>query len=347
VEVVDWGLASATGRRLARPGPSASSVEARAAVADLRALARYAIDPVRERTGLDAGEAPEPVVVDRGTWIESNVAGFRVVLAPMLERMATEQPSAVTAVGSRVTAVELGGVLAYLSGKVLGQFEAFTASEVGRLLLVAPNIVSAERQLGVDPRDFRLWVCLHEETHRVQFGGVPWLSQHLIGEIHAYLALSEIGPGEAVRRVTAALGAVVAAARGQDGASLVDAVQTPEQRVVFDRITALMSLLEGHADFVMDDVGPEVVPSVAHIRERFQRRRSEPGAIDGLARRVLGLDSKMRQYSEGRAFVAHAVDAVGREGFNRVWAEPESLPTRDEVLDPAAWCRRVAPDLIA
>jgi coenzyme F420 biosynthesis associated uncharacterized protein len=346
MEVVDWGLARTTGRRMSPGGPSSTSTEARGAVADLRALARYAVDPVRERTGLDAGGAPEAVVVDRGTWIDSNVDGFRVVLAPLLEKMATEQSSIVTTIGSRVTALQMGGVLAFLSGKVLGQYEAFTASGDGRLLLVAPNIVAAERHLDVEPRDFRLWVCLHEETHRVQFGAVPWLAAHLIGEIHDYLTLSEVSAGESMRRLMAGLGAVLAAIRGHEGASLVDAVQTTEQRIVFDRITALMSLLEGHADYVMDDVGPEIVPSVALIRERFDKRRGDIGSVDGLARRLLGLDAKMRQYSEGRAFVSRVVDEVGLAGFNRVWADPSALPTRDEVLDPDAWCGRVAADLL-
>jgi putative hydrolase len=115
---------------------------------------------------------------------------------------------------------------------------------------------------------------------------------------------------------------------------------------VFDRITALMSLLEGHADHVMDDVGPDIVPTVSVIRERFDRRRNEPGAADGLARRLLGLDAKMRQYSDGRAFVSGVVDLVGRDGFNRVWDKAEHLPTRDEILDSPAWCRRVAADLL-
>ncbi|MBI1376558.1 MAG: coenzyme F420 biosynthesis-associated protein [Frankiales bacterium] len=347
MEVIDWGLARSTGRRVAASGPSSTPEAARSAVAELRALARYAEGPVRERTGLSAGAAGEAVVVDRTSWIDSNVDGFRVVLAPLLERMATEQPSVVTAVGSRVTALQMGGVLGYLSSKVLGQFEAFTASGDGRLLLVAPNIVAAERQLGVDPRDFRLWVCLHEETHRVQFGAVPWLGPHLVGEIHDYLMLSEVSAGDAARRFAKALTAVLAAVRGEENASIVDAVQSPEQRVVLDRITALMSLLEGHADHVMDDVGPEIVPTVATIRARFERRRSEPGAVDGLARRVLGLDAKLRQYTEGRAFVTGAVGLVGRDGFNRVWERAENLPTRDEVLDPSAWCARVAPDLLA
>jgi coenzyme F420 biosynthesis associated uncharacterized protein len=347
VEVVDWGLARSTARSFAPRGPGGTPEDARSAVAELRALARYAVDPVRERTGLDAGEAPPAVVVDRSAWVDSNIDGFRIVLAPLLERMATEQPGVITTVGSRLTAVELGGVLAYLSGKVLGQYEAFTTSSSGRLLLVAPNIVAAERHLDVDSRDFRLWVCLHEETHRVQFGAVPWLSQHLIGEIHDYLELSDVSAGEAMKRMRAGLSAVVSVVRGEEGASLVDAVQTPEQQVVFDRITALMSLLEGHADYVMDDVGPEIVPTVAVIRQRFDKRRGEVGSVDGLARRLLGLDAKMRQYSEGRAFVAGAVDRVGLAGFNRVWSEASALPTRDEVLDPAAWCARVAPDLLA
>jgi len=346
VEVIDWRLAQAIGRRLAPSGPSSSPEFARSAVAELRALAQYAVDPVRERTGLDAGDAPEAVVVDRGAWIDSNVNGFRVLLTPLLARMATDQPSLVTAVGSRATALQVGVVFAFLSGKVLGQYEAFTATGEGRLLLVAPNIVAAERRLDVEPRDFRLWVCLHEETHRVQFGAVPWLATHVIGEIHDYLESTGVGAGDAARRLRAGLAAAVSAVRGVQGASLVDAMQTPEQRVIVDRITALMSLLEGHADHVMDEVGPEIVPTVATIRARFDQRRGHPGAIDSLARRVLGLDAKMRQYSEGRAFVTGAVDLVGRDGFNRVWSAPVALPTREEILDPATWCRRVAPDLL-
>ena len=346
MEVVDWALARTTGRRFAPSGPSTTSDEARSAVADLRALARYAVDPVRERTGLDAGEAPDAIVIDRGAWVDSNVEGFRVVLAPLLERMATEQPSFVTQIGSRVTAVQMGGVLGYLSGKVLGQYEAFTTYGTGRLLLVAPNIVTAERHLDVEPRDFRLWVCLHEETHRAQFGGVPWLGSHLIGEIHDYLMLSDPSAGEVMRRLGQGMAAVISAVRGNPDASLVDAVQSPEQREVFDRITALMSLLEGHADHVMDDVGPDIVPTVSVIRERFDRRRADPGSVDGLARRLLGLDVKMKQYSEGRAFVTGVVGLVGRDGFNRVWVEAANLPTREEILDAPAWCRRVTPDLL-
>ncbi|MEO6822768.1 MAG: zinc-dependent metalloprotease [Candidatus Nanopelagicales bacterium] len=341
-DVVDWDLAVSVGRRLTPGGPELSTDDTYAAVSDLRALARSAVAPVRERTGLVAeSDDALAVVVDRATWLASNVDGFRVVLEPMLERLRGKKDSSpvTMAVGSRATAVQLGTVLAYLSGKVLGQFEAFTTTgDRGRLLLVAPNIVATERALGVNPHDFRLWVCLHEETHRVQFGAVPWLTEHLVSQIHSYLELTQNDGAELARRVVAAL---VASARGGSGTSLIDAAQSPAQKVAFDRITALMSLLEGHADYVMDAVGPEIVPSVATIRARFDARRGSHVGLDGLLRRLLGLDAKMAQYADGAAFVRSVVDRVGIDGFNTVWRSPADLPSRDEVAAPDSWCARV------
>ena len=346
MEVVDWELARSAGRRLCPSGPGVSGDQARSAVSELRDLAAMAVEPVRERTGMDAGDAPAAVVVDRPDWVESNVRGFRSVLDPILTAAAGDQSAAINAVSSRLAAMQMAGVLAFASTKVLGQYEIFTPSGQGRLLLVAPNIVSVERQLGVVPRDFRLWVCLHEETHRVQFGAVPWLSEYMTGLMHEFFAQAPTSTPETVDRFRAVLTAVFAAIRNVDGPSVMDAAQAPGQRAVFDRVTALMSLLEGHADYVMDDAGPDIVPSVAHIRAKFEHRREEPGTVDGVMRRLLGLDVKLRQYSDGRRFVSLVVDEVGRDGFNRVWSSPQSLPTRAEVLNPHAWCRRVASDLL-
>lgn len=342
-DVVDWDLAASVARRLTPRGPELPAEAAFDAVSELRELARYAVGPVRERTGLVADDdGAVSVVVDRHAWVASNLAGFQVLLAPVLDRMRERGSNVVAAVGSRVTGAQLGGVLAYLSSKVLGQFEAFSAdgADPGRLLLVAPNIVAAERGLDVVPHDFRLWVCLHEETHRVQFGAVPWLAEHLVSRIHDYLTLADVDTGEVMRRLASALGAVAGAVRG-GGVSLLDAVQTPAQRELFDELTAVMSLLEGHADYVMDAVGPEVVPTVVTIRERFDARRRSPGAIDGIARRLLGLDAKLAQYADGARFVRAVVDRAGRDGFNAVWQQPANLPTRAEIADPSAWCDRV------
>jgi len=128
---------------------------------------------------------------------------------------------------------------------------------------------------------------------------------------------------------------------GKSEAGLLDLFATPAQREVIDRVTGVMSLLEGHADVVMDGVGPEVIPSVAQIRKRFNQRRKGTGSLDRIARRLLGLDAKMAQYRNGAAFVRDVVDKVGMDGLNAVWAEPAHLPSKDEIADPLSWVRRV------
>jgi coenzyme F420 biosynthesis associated uncharacterized protein len=230
-------------------------------------------------------------------------------------------------------------VLAWLSNKVLGQYEAFRPEgESGRLLLVAPNIVETERRLGVDPHDFRLWVALHEVTHRTQFTAVPWMHDHVRSEIGALLEVTSLDdPAQLLERVKAVVTGL------PKGASLVELLQTPEQKVVMDRVTAFMSLLEGHAEHVMDGVGPSVVPTVRHIRRRFDQRRKESrGLLDKVLRRALGLDLKALQYAEGKRFVDTAVRELGMGGFNRVWESPATLPTRSEIREPLDWVRRMS-----
>ena len=166
-------------------------------------------------------------------------------------------------------------MLAYLSGRVLGQYEVFSA-DPGQLLLVAPNIVEVERKLGADPRDFRLWVCLHEVTHRTQFTAVPWMRGHFLGEVQAFVDASQAGGEHILERLRRGVATLSDAVRDPDSrASVLDIVQTPAQKAVLDRLTALMTLLEGHAEFVMDGVGPEVIPT--------RRRRSGPSST-GAAR---------------------------------------------------------------
>jgi coenzyme F420 biosynthesis associated uncharacterized protein len=224
-------------------------------------------------------------------------------------------------------------MLGFLGTKVLGQFDPFFAPH-GRLLLVAPNVVHVEREIRADPTDFRLWVCLHEETHRVQFTANPWLGDHLMAQMNALAdTLEPKAILEGLRRGAEAI-------RGGDG-SVLDLVSSPEQKEILDRVTGVMSLLEGHADVVMDGVGPTVIPSVAQIRKKFNQRRQGVGALDKLLRRLLGLDAKMAQYRDGAAFVRHVVDRVGMDDFNAVWSGPESLPSKAEIGDPDAWVARV------
>ncbi len=365
--MVDWNLAVATATRLVRPGPEVSRDEAREVVAELRKHAKASEEHVRAYTrmfpeGTDTRTiADTPVlVVDRAGWIKANVAGFRELLTPLLGKMQdrrsnTPGNAVLGAVGGKVTGVELGMLLSFLASRILGQYETFApatrelpagANGGGRLLLVAPNIVHVERELEVSPHDFRLWVCLHEETHRTQFTAVPWLRDHLQGEIQSFLAATDVDPGTVVERLREAAqtlaGGRPEAEEGEPAPSLVELVQTPEQREILGRLTAVMSLLEGHADYVMDGVGPQVVPSVAEIREKFQQRRARGASrLDLALRKLLGLDAKLRQYRDGERFVRAVVDQVGMDGFNRVWTSPNTLPTKTEIAAPADWIARV------
>ncbi len=368
--MIDWDMAISTGVRFARQGPQVNLADARAVVAELRGLTAVVQQPVRELTGLTSQGAVGPVaVVDRPGWIRANVGGFRVVLEPLAERLAERSnvgPAAISvfgSIGSRATGVQAGLILAYLSSRVLGQYELFlppgeggaasangngTANGsaagpgVGRLTLVAPNIVMVERELGVDPHDFRRWVCLHEETHRVQFTSVPWLRGYVQGMMTEFLLASDLDAGAILDRMRSAATAVADAVRGAENESLIEAIQTPAQRALLDKLTAVMTLVEGHGDYVMDAVGPRVVPSVAEIREKFSHRRGSAGRAEQILRRILGIDLKMKQYEQGSQFVSTVVAEAGMAGFNKVWTSPETLPTRAELANPSEWLERVA-----
>jgi coenzyme F420 biosynthesis associated uncharacterized protein len=283
-------------------------------------------------------------VIDRPAWVDTNAAGMRTIMDPLVDRLTAERPVGKVAeqVGGRLTGVQVGLILGFLSGKVLGQFEFFERSG-GQLLLVAPNLVAVERVLKVDPHDFRLWVCLHEVTHRVQFTAVPWLRQHMLDEVDALAGAIDTDPAELRRRLAGAVGELVKVARGQGtGAGVVSVLATPEQRAILDRVTAFMSLVEGHAEWVMNAVPESVIPSQQVIESRFaQRRRHGGNPLDRMLRRLLGMEAKTRQYVDGSAFVRSVVDRVGVDGFNVIWTSRDTLPTRAEITDPARWIARV------
>ncbi len=354
--MIDWQVATSTGVRWVRPGPQVSMTEARKVVAELRQLAAAVAEPVRELTGLPgSGDDGNVAIVDRPGWIRANVDGFRVVLDPLVQRMSENgsmpQPgSVITAVGSRVTGMQAGLILAYLAGRVLGQYELFlppdpdapaAGAPAGRLTLVAPNIVMVERELDVNPHDFRRWVCLHEETHRTQFTSVPWLRPYVQQLMTDFLLASDLDPASILDRLRAAADAVAGAVRGSDGESLIEAIQSPRQRAILDRMTCVMTLVEGHGDYVMDAVGPAVVPSVAEIREKFTARRGSAGRMEQAIRRILGIDLKMKQYEQGSHFVKAVVGEAGMEAFNKVWTSPDTVPTRSELKSPQSWLERV------
>lgn len=349
---VDWAVAGQVAGRLVRPGPQATRAELDRLVPDLRRAAQTAATHVAGVTGMRPGEGElsRVLVVDRAAWARANTE----MLQTLTTRPGDDADRRAPSVAARMAgAVQVGGVLALMSGRVLGQFDPFSPQRPagaggparGRLLLVAPNVLTVERQLGVDPADFRLWVALHEQTHALQFAAAPWLEGHLRGRMSALLgdlAAPDATPSSSGGAGSAMVDAVRAVRGGDRAGGGLQSLLPAETRVLLDEVGAVMALLEGHADVTMDAVGRSVVPSVRQIRTRFERRRAGSRGVGGtVLRRLLGLDLKLAQYRDGAAFVRRVRRAVGLEGLNAVWGEPANLPTAREITEPRAWVRRV------
>jgi coenzyme F420 biosynthesis associated uncharacterized protein len=343
---VDWGFAKATGRRLVQAGPTVTPGEAAEVVASLRSAAQRSRGPVAETARMHSPAGASPVlIVDRPGWIDANVDSLQSMLEPVINAMVAKRKtslpgsSLVLGVGGKVTGAEVGTLTAFLASKILGQYD-LAPDGTPRLLLVAPNVLHTETELGVDAGDFRLWICLHEETHRVQFTAVPWLRQHVIDSVRQ-LSLDLAPDPDQLGDKIIQLARNLPDALRSGGNGLTDIFATAQQRREIAKVTAIMSLLEGHADVVMDDVGPAIVPSVEHIRARFQERRQDVSGVDKILRRLLGLEAKMRQYRDGALFVRAVTAQVGTDGFNAVWTSPQTLPLPEEIEDPATWVKRV------
>jgi coenzyme F420 biosynthesis associated uncharacterized protein len=341
---VDWKFAADVGAKLARPGPAATEYTLRQVIEQLAEASRSAEMPVREVTGLSEGVAiPEARIVDRGEWVRAATQSMQVMTGGSEKNGA--KPNFIS---GRITGAQTGAVLAYVSSGILGQYDPFGPGG-GELLLVYPNVIAVERQLRVQPSDFRLWVCLHEVTHRVQFKANPWLADHMSRS----LAVLTNDAGEDVAKMIGRLAEFVRSRRDvANGAEpepnssgvigLLRAIQSEPQRKALDQLLVLGTLLEGHADHVMDAVGPAVVPSVATIRRRFdERRRRRQPPVQRVVRALLGFDAKLSQYTRGKAFVDHVVSRVGMTRFNAIWSDPDTLPLPTEIGEPQRWIDRV------
>jgi len=352
---VDWEFAATVGAKLVRPAPPVTDYTKRQAIEQLAASARSAEGPVRDVTGLNEGAAiTDARIVDRAEWVRAATQSMRIMTG------GKQGDASGAALTRRITGAQTGAVLAFVSSGILGQYDPFAPprgqersdsgdhTNGGELLLVYPNVIAVERQLRVSPTDFRLWVCLHEVTHRVQFRANPWLADHM----SASLAVITDESGQELTQVVGRLGEFVRNKRAAAGRApepnsegivgFLRAIQSEPQRRALDQLLVLGTLLEGHADHVMDAVGPKVVPSVATIRRRFdERRQRKQPPLQRILRALMGVDAKMNQYTRGKAFVDHVVGEVGMAAFNTVWTSPETLPLPAEVDDPRRWIARV------
>ncbi len=296
---IDWALATRLGRRIVPAGPAIPRAQADEVVASLRRAADRAADIVAERSGLTNPSRAEVVVVDRPGWIAANAAMADELLREHAHR------SPMGWVVSPATGLQAGLVLAIVSTRIVGQFEGL--SENPRLLLVAPNVVSVERALGFDGEDFRLWACLHEQTHQFQFGHAPWLAPHV---------------------------------RGLATQLLDDEDDDEDGPDALGRLTAVMTFLEGHAEVQMDITAAGTIRSLPRLRRALDRRRRSPGVF-AIVQRMVGLNQKVSQYQRGAAFCRYLHERGGLDMLNLPLSVPEFLPEPNEIDDPDAWLERV------
>ncbi len=359
-ELVDWDLAARVGRRVA----GGAQLEARPAWSrQFTELSTTADQAVAEFTGL-GGELPPPVAepLDRAQWVEANLATLRRVLRPLAEKVATRRawratgpvPSAMRSSTRVLTGAEAGTLLGYVGQRVLGQYDlpvprpnggALVPSAVqsdgeGTVWYVVPNIVATERRQGFRPAHFRLWIALHETAHRRQFRGVPWLAGHVQGLLDEYLGSVQVDE-EGLRRVAQRAEELARRVLSGERIDLLDLLVSPQQRGTLNRVQATMTVLEGHGEFVMDQVGARLVPGHDRMRQVLHERRQSAGPGARLLQELLGLRQKMDQYSQGEAFVRRLYARGGMAAVNLAFSAPVALPTMDEVRDPDRYLARV------
>lgn len=347
---LDAAVAERVGQRAVRPGPRATPEQIADLVTDLRQAAHRAPALVAAASGLPVPSGPgadHVLVVDRRGWVSANCLTIKDLMSTI---GAPAEPSSLgRRIAGRALGAQLGGLLGLLGSRVLGQYDPFGRRADGqparRLVLVAPTIMDVERQLDLVPRDFRTWVALHEQTHRVQFHAAPWLVDHLLGLVAAFLASEDQageGLGELLQRAGGAWdrsGEVTASS-----SAMLDLVVAPQAKQELSRVTAVMSLLEGHADVLMDLAGAPVIDSLAAIRQRFEARRAR-GGVSGMIARLTAMDAKLAQYRQGAAFCRRVIDQTSMTRLNLVFTAPELLPSSEEIDHPDLWLART--ELIA
>ena len=338
--LLDWATAAETARRVGGPGLRTGPVERATIREDLAELVATAESLVTDFAGLSVpGSRSRAWVMSRGEWSAANLRALQRLLDPLAERLVPEGKGR-SEIRRKALGAQLGALLGYVSRKVLGQYDVFLPpDDEGLLYFVGPNVIEAERRFVLPPRDFRLWIALHEVCHRVQFGGTPWLKPLLSKLIDAYLGTIEVDPKVMRQQLRKAIDEVRAGADWR-GASALLLLMSDEQRELFHRMQAVMSLLEGHASFVMNEVARDRVADLGRMRRSLKERR-QAGGVEKAFQRAIGFESKVMQYDAGERFVRACVDAAGIAGFNLVWSDEANLPTTEEIAEPRRWLARV------
>lgn len=347
-DLVDWGLAEKVAVRAAGRDPFAQSYHYASLAPDFVELTAEAENRVADTTGLRSlsGDA-RARVTDRPGWVRANLASFQRLLRPLTERLGERMASGPMApLARRMAAAEIGLMLGWMSSRVLGQYDLLVIEderpdEQDLVYYVGPNVLSLEKRFAFPPREFRLWLALHETTHRAQFTGIPWMREHFLGLVSTVLGAVDPDP----KRFFEAVGRIATEVRqGRnplDEGGLPALFASADQRAALERMSGLMSLLEGHGDVTMDRAGADRIPSAERFTRVLRQRRQQGNPVMRLLQRLIGLEAKLKQYEQGERFIERVEHEGGPELLNRAWESPSMLPTIGEIRAPDAWVARV------
>ncbi len=376
-EAVDWDFALKIATKIAKKEDFEKSYLADSVDEDFAQATPQAEALVRKETGLITPSVAKAKVIDRISWVEANISSFNRLLKPFFNKMEDHEdapdfsdsklgrrlgaratrlnPFVDTArskfhtSGKKLAGAEVGALLGWMSGRVLGQYDLLITEDDAPqdqdwVYYVGPNIVSLEKRYGFPPKEFRLWIAVHECTHRAQFMGVPWLRDYFLSLVNSLL--DDVNPDS--QQLISSIKNAIANKRnkGDDSqpqsAGIASLFASEDQKKTMDKVAGLMSLLEGHGDIVMDRATKDIIPSQPRFSRIMSTRRTEASGFNKLFQKATGMQAKLAQYEEGEAFI-HSVEATGgKELFDQVWTGPEALPTLEEIRTPQLWIDRIS-----
>lgn len=350
MSAVDWRFAQKLACRIAK-SDDLTTADRRSLDADFSEFTRQAEELVAAETGLHSLAGPaRGRVTDRAGWIAANISSFQRLMRPVLAQLDDKGTGPLGPIVSKAAGAEVGAMLGWMSGRVLGQYDLLVIEDEDEddqdiVYYVGANVVSLERRHEFPEREFRLWLALHEVTHRAQFTGVPWMREHFLGLIDALLEEAEPDPSRIFTAIGRVSDAVIEGRNPLDDGGLAALFASDAQKELLDRVGGMMSLLEGHGDVTMDRAGADLVPSASHFGEVLRSRRNETKGAAKFIQQLIGLQAKLAQYQQGEEFIEVVESVGGADLVNRAWLQPQNLPTMAEIRSPQAWVDRVADPL--
>ena len=342
---VDWELARRVAVRVAGEEPLSRSYLGDSLHKDFARFTPVAEELVAAETGLVSNEGSARArVIDRGGWIDANIRAFRRLLGPVLAESSDTHPA--SRITPKIAAAELGAVLGWMSRRVLGQYDLLLAEDEDRdeqdlVYYVGPNILSIEKKFAFDPKQFRLWLALHELTHRSQFTGVPWLRPRFLELVNQMLDEVEPDPD----RIKQGLQEFIKLRReGHDpmaDGGVAQLFASERQRELLDCVGGMMSLVEGHGDVTMSRAANGHIPHASRFHRVMHERRNSATGVARIMQKLMGIEAKLAQYQAGEEFIAAIESERGNRAVDVIWRDPAPLASMVAIRAPSAWMQRV------